>query len=53
MAKTYKCDACGGVFEYAWTEEEAEAELAETFDVPKEECGIVCDDCYKRMGFGA
>lgn len=45
----YQCAMCGGIFEKEWTDEEAEAELKEIFgDVPKENCGIVCDDCYKK-----
>jgi hypothetical protein len=48
----YRCDACGGVFDKGWTEEEALAELAEVFlGFDKEECAVVCDDCYKKMGF--
>jgi DNA-directed RNA polymerase subunit RPC12/RpoP len=49
----YKCTACGGVFEKGWSDDEAVAELNETFgSVPMEDCGIVCDDCYRKMGFG-
>ncbi len=47
----YKCAVCHGVFEKGQTDEEAEAELKETFgDVPVEECDIVCDDCWQKMG---
>lgn len=50
MRDTYKCSACGGTFEKGWSDEEAKKELADKFDVPVEECAIVCDDCYKKMG---
>lgn len=49
---TYKCALCEKELEQGWSDEEAEIELASTFGVPKEECDLVCDACYKRMGFG-
>lgn len=52
MSKTFKCAACGGVFEEDWSDEEAQAELAANFGVPPSECDVVCDDCYKKMGLG-
>jgi hypothetical protein len=45
----YKCAACGGVFEKGWSDEEALAELDETFGVPVECCDIVCDDCFHEI----
>ncbi len=49
----YRCAACCKVFEKAWSDAEAESELAEKFPgYPVEETDIVCDDCYKQMGFG-
>lgn len=51
MPTQFTCAACGGTFDQGWSEEEAEAELANTFALPKEECVLVCDDCYKAMGF--
>lgn len=49
---SYVCSVCKEEFEQGWSEEEAEAELAETFPgFNKSECDIVCDDCYKKMGF--
>ena len=48
----YRCAVCKGVFEKAWTDEEADAERISNFpDVPKEECATICDDCYQAMGF--
>lgn len=52
MSNTYTCEACGGTFDKGWSDEEAEAELKTTFGVDKQDCGLVCDDCYKAMGFG-
>jgi hypothetical protein len=38
------------VFDLGWSDEEARAELKETFgNVPIEDCAIVCDDCYQAM----
>jgi hypothetical protein len=49
----YRCEVCEGVFDKGWSDEEASAELAETFQgFSEDECGMVCDDCYKAMGFG-
>jgi len=49
---TYICAYCGKTYGYAQTEEEAQVELKENFgDFPISECSVVCDDCYKKMGF--
>ena len=54
MSNTYKCAVCGEVHEKSWSDEEAAAELAENFPgFEPDDCGIVCDDCYKKMGFAA
>jgi len=46
----YICDYCKGVFEFGWSEEEAEEELKKNFgDIQKDECVLVCDDCYKEL----
>ena len=47
----YQCAVCHEVFYKGWTDEEATTELAETFAVPVDECDLVCDDCFKEMGF--
>lgn len=48
--RKFTCDACGETFDAGWSEEEAEAELAETFPgFDKLECARVCDDCYQEM----
>lgn len=49
MPETYTCAVCRGTFEKGWSEEEAQAELKQDFNVPVEQCDIVCDDCYKEM----
>jgi predicted Rossmann-fold nucleotide-binding protein len=44
---TYVCAACGKEFAPAWSEAEAEAELARHFPgIAKEQCARVCNDCY-------
>lgn len=47
----FTCAACGGEFESAWTEEEAEAEAAvHGFDVvPLEDRVLVCDECFPQI----
>ncbi len=52
MSNKYQCAYCKGIFDKGWSDEEAETELEDTFGLPKEMCDIVCDDCYKAMGFG-
>jgi hypothetical protein len=48
----YQCSACGGVFDKGWSDSEAIAELQETFPGKAvDECALVCDDCFKAMGF--
>lgn len=53
MNETYKCAACGGVFEQEWTEEEAQAEAVRDFPgmdtQDPNQSAMVCDDCYKAM----
>lgn len=48
MSDTFKCSACGGTFEKARSDEEAEAEMHETFgDLPKDDQSVVCDQCWE------
>lgn len=48
----YRCAMCDGVFERGWSEEEALAELGDNFSgFEPDDCGIVCDPCYKKMGY--
>jgi hypothetical protein len=53
VKKQYTCAICNGTFNMGWSDDEAIAELKEEFPgVDIEDCSIVCDNCYKRMGFG-
>lgn len=53
MTDKYTCAACKEEFDTGWIDEEATTELAQTFPgVAKEDCSLVCDDCYKKMGLG-
>ena len=41
---------CGGEFEENWTDEEAIEELNNNFPgFDKEDCIVVCDDCYNKF----
>lgn len=51
---TYRCKACGGVFETPVSEDEMVSEFNEIFGgtgLPAEEenVAVVCDDCFKRL----
>jgi hypothetical protein len=52
----YRCCLCGGIFEKAWTDEEAALECAARESTKRlttaeleEGFGVVCDDCYKQL----
>ncbi len=45
---TFKCDACGGIFESAWSDEEATEEAKEQGFLDGQELAIVCDNCFKK-----
>ncbi len=46
---TYKCGCCQGVFEKGVSDDEAAAELGETFPgFTPDDCGLVCDDCWQE-----
>lgn len=50
MNDTFTCAMCKGTYEKGWSDEEAEAELGETFEgFTPDECEVVCDDCYKEI----
>lgn len=43
---------CRGVFDKIWSDDEAATELSEKFPhVTPADSRIVCDDCYRQMGF--
>ena len=48
----YQCSNCRGIFEKAWTDEEANQE-AEQFGVKQAsahpDMAIVCEDCYHKI----
>ncbi len=49
-AETFKCELCHGVFDKCWSDEESMAETKKLFgDVSMEECGVVCDYCFKKI----
>ena len=53
VSKTYTCANCLENYEYGWSEEEASAEFSKMFPEDNiEDADIVCDDCYKALGFG-
>lgn len=47
--ETYTCANCGNEFKKGWSDKEAKAELDEVFDVPVEDCALVCDSCYRLI----
>jgi len=49
--KRYTCAKCGGVFDEAWPNPEAVAEMHARFgeDCSTDDCDIVCDDCYHEL----
>jgi rubredoxin len=45
---TYKCAACGGVFEKAWSDEEAIKESTALWEnLSEEESEVICDSCFQ------
>ena len=50
MSEKYICSICKNEYEKKWSDEEAIEEMNDNFgDIPTSDCGIVCDDCYKKM----
>lgn len=47
----YRCEMCNKIFDFGWSEEEAKAE-AKSKGLDVNDCGIVCDDCYKKTPWG-
>jgi rubredoxin len=51
--RQYRCEACGGTFDEAWTEGEANAEAEVLFGVvdasTRADMARVCDDCYRLL----
>jgi hypothetical protein len=47
---SFQCSSCGEIFEKAWTDEEALAELQENFpDNDPNECDLICEDCFQKF----
>lgn len=47
----YKCAVCKEVFDKGLTDAEAEKQLDKEFPgFITEECDLVCDDCFKKIG---
>lgn len=45
----YRCDGCGEIYSFGWSEEEARAESRALFgDMPPSSMAIICDDCFDR-----
>ena len=52
MSNQYICALCKRTFDKGWSDEEAKTELNENFPgFETDDCDLVCDDCYKKMGF--
>lgn len=49
MSETFRCEACGGVFESDSTEAQLDAEAAAFADQPETEMATVCDVCWHAM----
>lgn len=49
----YRCASCGETFEKGRSDDEAKEELSNTFPGwDEDDCDLVCDDCWKKMGYG-
>lgn len=45
---TYKCDVCGETYEKGLTDAEAAKQFESEFPgFEPDDCGVVCDDCFK------
>lgn len=51
MKNTFTCAKCGLKFKGLQSDKEAEAEMKANFgeDTKKEDCAVLCDDCYKEF----
>ena len=50
-ANVFTCAMCGETFQKEWSDEEAQFEAGEN-GLSVDECGLVCDDCYKKTPWG-
>ena len=51
MTHTFTCSICGETYESDRPEDETIAEMKANFgdDITKDECQVVCDDCYDKI----
>ena len=51
MPETYECGSCHGTFDKGWSDQEAEAEMAENYPdgLDADDREIICDDCYNQF----
>lgn len=48
LDEEYTCAMCKNTNKKGWTDEEAWAETKEYWpDVPRNECTVICDDCWQ------
>lgn len=48
--ETFDCVQCGGTFDKAWSDEDAQAEADELWgDALGDDPAVVCDDCFQVM----
>lgn len=54
MADKFICALCKSEFDKGWSDDQAKTEFANNFPCDKlEDSALICDDCYKLMGFGS
>jgi hypothetical protein len=50
FTKDFTCDKCNEAFYKGWSDEEAMKEFEEApWNVPDDEIGVICDDCFKEF----
>lgn len=48
----FTCAMCGETYEKEYSDDQAEAELAALFPgFTPDDCDLVCDDCFEKLGF--
>lgn len=47
---SFTCDGCMTSFNKCWSEEEAKKEYESApWNVPGQDCGMLCDDCFEEF----
>lgn len=50
MSRRFTCERCQVSFDSEWSEEEAKQEYElSPWNVPGQEAGVVCDDCFEEF----